>query len=130
MTSRKLRDVERYDVWLHRLLVNACYEESRRQRRWTGRIRALPVDGPAGPDPTVTVDDRDLLEHVFAKLTPAAPRGVRARTTTPGLPVATIAEVVGVPVGTVKSRLHHATRSMRAAIAIDSILETAEIWSA
>ena len=42
----KLRDVERYDVWLHRLLVNACYEESRRQRRWTGRIRMLPIDGP------------------------------------------------------------------------------------
>ena len=43
----RLRDVERYDVWLHRLLVNACYEESRRQRRWTGRVRMLPVDGPA-----------------------------------------------------------------------------------
>ena len=40
-----------------------------------------------------------------------------------GLPVATIAEVVGVPVGTVKSRLHHATRSLRAAIAVDSTLE-------
>ena len=47
-----------------------------------------------------------------------------------GLPLATIAEIVGVPVGTVKSRLHHATRSLRAAIAIDTILEPAEIWSA
>ena len=74
----KLRDVERYDVWLHRLLVNACYEESRRQRRWTSRIRVLPIDGPAGPDPTVSVDDRDLLDRAFTRLTPATPRGVRS----------------------------------------------------
>ena len=72
----KLRDVERYDVWLHRLLVNACYEESRRQRRWTSRIRALPVDGPASSDPTVSVDDRDLLERAFPTHA-ATPRGLR-----------------------------------------------------
>ena len=125
----KLRDVERYDVWLHRLLVNACYEESRRQRRWTSRIRTLPVDGPAGSDPTVSVDDRDLLERAFARLTPQH-RAVFVLHHYAGLPLATIAQVVGVPVGTVKSRLHHATRSMRAAIAVDSTLETAEIWSA
>jgi RNA polymerase sigma-70 factor (ECF subfamily) len=125
----KLRDVERYDVWLHRLLVNACYDESRRYRRWSGRIRALPVDGPAGPDPMVTVDDRDLIEHVFAKLTPEH-RAVFVLHHYAGLPLAAIAEIVGVPVGTVKSRLHHATRSLRAAIAIDTVLEPAEIWSA
>ena len=50
--------------------------------------------------------------------------------TTPGFRSPTIAEVVGVPVGTVKSRLHHATRSLRASVAIDSILDTAEIQSA
>ena len=125
----KLRDVERYDVWLHRLLVNACYEESRRQRRWTSRIRALPIDGPATPDPTVSVDDRDLLERAFSRLTPQH-RAVFVLHHYAGLPLATIALVVGVPVGTVKSRLHHATRSMRAAVAADSILDTAEIQSA
>ena len=125
----KLRDVERYDVWLHRLLVNACYEESRRQRRWTSRIRVLPVDGPASPDPTVSVDDRDLLERAFARLTPQH-RAVFVLHHYAGLPVATIALVVGVPVGTVKSRLHHATRSLRASVAVDSTLDSAEIWSA
>ncbi len=125
----KLRDVERYDVWLHRLLVNACYEESRRQRRWTSRIRALPVDGPASPDPTVSVDDRDLLERAFARLTPQH-RAVFVLHHYAGLLVATIALIAGVPVGTVKSRLHHATRSMRAVIAVDSTYDRAEIWSA
>src|SRR3954468_15068644 len=125
----KLRDVERYDVWLHRLLVNACYEESRRQRRWTSRIRVLPIDGPAGPDPTVSVDDRDLLERAFARLTPQH-RAVFVLHHYAGLPLATIAQGGGLPVGTVKSRLHHATRSMRAAVAADSILDTPEIQSA
>jgi RNA polymerase sigma-70 factor (ECF subfamily) len=125
----KLRDVERYDVWLHRLLVNACYEESRRQRRWTSRIRVLPIDGPAGPDPTVSVDDRDLLERAFARLTPQH-RAVFVLHHYAGLPLASIAEVVGAPVGTVKSRLHHATRTLRGSVAADSILDTAEIRSA
>jgi RNA polymerase sigma-70 factor (ECF subfamily) len=125
----KLRDVERYDVWLHRLLVNACYEESRRQRRWTSRIRVLPLDGPAGPDPTVTVDDRDLLDRAFTRLTPQH-RAVFVLHHYAGLPVATIAEVVGVPVGTVKSRLHYATRSLRASVAIDSIIDVAEVLPA
>ena len=127
--SRDLRDVERYDVWLHRLLVNACYEESRRQRRWTSRIRVLPLDGPASPDPTVSVVDRDLIERAFARLTPQH-RAVFVLHHYAGLPLGTISEVVGVPVGTVKSRLHHATRSLRAAIAADSITDSAEIWSA
>lgn len=125
----RLRDAERYDAWLHRLLVNACYEESRRRRRWTSRIRVLPVDGPAAPDPTVSVHDRDLLERAFARLSPEH-RAVVVLHHHAGLPVATIAEVVGVPVGTVKSRLHHATRSLRAAIAADSILGSAEIRTA
>lgn len=125
----RLRQIERYDVWLHRLLVNACYEESRRKRRWNSRVRVLPVDGPAAPDPTVSVDDRDLLDRAFARLTPQH-RAVFVLHHYAGLPVASIAEIVGVPVGTVKSRLHHATRSLRGAIAVDSILESAETWPA
>ena len=60
-----LRDPERFGPWLHRLLVNACHEELRRHRRWSTRIRALPVDGPGGPDTTVSVDDRDTLDRAF-----------------------------------------------------------------
>jgi len=125
----RLRDPERYDVWLHRLLVNACYDEARRRRRWTSRVRVLPVDGPASADPTVAVDDRDLIERAFARLTPSH-RAVWVLHHYAGLPLATIAEVVGVPEGTVKSRLYHATRSLRAAIAIDSLTDTAEFRSA
>ena len=114
----RLRDPERFEVWLHRLLVNACYEEARRYRRWSLRVRELPVDGPGGPDPTVAVDDRDALERAFLRLSPEH-RAVFVLHHHVGMPLAAIAEVVGVPTGTVKSRLHHATRNLRAAITAD-----------
>ena len=118
----RLRDPERFSPWLHRLLVNACYEEHRRHRRWTSRIRALPVDGPVSADPTVSVDDRDALDRAFLRLTPQH-RAVFVLHHHAGLPLADIADIVGVPVGTVKSRLHHATRSLRAALVADSQVE-------
>ena len=118
----RLRDPERFSPWLHRLLVNACYEEHRRHRRWTSRIRALPVDGPISADPTVSVDDRDALDRAFLRLTPQH-RAVFVLHHHAGLPLAEIADIVGVPVGTVKSRLHHATRSLRAALVADSQVE-------
>ncbi len=64
------------------------------------------------------------IEH-SARLTPEH-RAVFVLHHHVGLPLAEIADVVGVPVGTVKSRLHHATRSMRAAIVVDSQVESME----
>jgi RNA polymerase sigma-70 factor (ECF subfamily) len=105
--------------------VNACYEELRRHRRWTTRIRSLPVDGPGGPDSTVSVDDRDTLDRAFLRLTPEH-RSVFVLHHHAGLALGEIADVVGVPLGTVKSRLHYATQSLRAAIVADSQVESTE----
>jgi RNA polymerase sigma-70 factor (ECF subfamily) len=121
----RLRDPERFSPWLYRLLVNACYEELRRHRRWIAHITMLPVEGPSGADPTVEVDDREALDRAYRQLTPEH-RAVLVLHHHVGLPVADIADVVGVPVGTVKSRLHHATRSMRAAILADSQVDFLE----
>jgi RNA polymerase sigma-70 factor, ECF subfamily len=121
----RLRDPERFGPWLHRLLVNACHEELRRQRRWNARIRALPVDGPGGPDITVSVDDRDTLDRAFARLTPEH-RSVVVLHLYAGLPLTEVADIIGVPVGTVKSRLHYATRTLRAAIVADSQVDPTE----
>jgi RNA polymerase sigma-70 factor, ECF subfamily len=121
----RLRDPERFSPWLQRLLVNACYEEHRRHRRWISRIRVLPVDGPVSADPTISVDDRDTLERAFLRLTPQH-RAVFVLHHHAGLPLTDIADIVGVPVGTVKSRLHHAIRALRAAIVADGQVETTE----
>ena len=122
----RLRDPERYEPWLHRLLVNACYEESRRYRRWSSHIRALPVDGPGGPDPTVAVDDRDALERAFIGLS-AEHRTVVVLHHYAGMPLTTVADIVGIPVGTVKSRLHHATRFLRAALSVETEPDAREV---
>ena len=121
----RLRDPERFGPWLHRLLVNACYEEIRRHRRWTTNLRPLPMDGPPQPDSTVSVADRDALERAFLRLT-AEHRAVFVLHHHAGLSLAEVSEVVGVPLGTVKSRMHHATRHLRAAIVADSQLDTTE----
>jgi RNA polymerase sigma-70 factor (ECF subfamily) len=121
----RLRDPERFSPWLRRLLVNACYEEHRRHRRWISRIRPLPIDGPSSVDTTVSVDDRDALDRAFLRLTPQH-RAVFVLHHHAGLPLAEIADIVGVPVGTVKSRLHHAIRSLRAAIVADGQVESTE----
>jgi RNA polymerase sigma-70 factor (ECF subfamily) len=122
----RLRDPERFEVWLHRLLVNACYEEHRRHRRWTSHIRSLPVDGPGSPDSTIGVADRDALDRAFQRLSPEH-RAVVVLHHHVGMPLATIAEVVGVPVGTVKSRLHTATHTLRAALTADDRIEATEV---
>jgi RNA polymerase sigma-70 factor (ECF subfamily) len=121
----RLRDADRFGPWLHRLLVNACYEELRRHRRWSARLRALPVDGPSTPDSTLSIDDRDVLDRAFVRLTPQH-RAVVVLHLYAGLTLAEVADVVGVPLGTVKSRLHYATKTLRAAIVADSQVDPTE----
>src|SRR5262245_34304109 len=121
----RLRDPDRFGPWLHRLLVNACYEELRRHRRWSARLRTLPVDGPSIPDSTLTIDDRDAIDRAFARLTPQH-RAVVVLHLYAGLPLTEVADVVGVPLGTVKSRLHYATKTLRAAIVADSQVDPTE----
>ena len=113
-----LRDVDRFDAWLHRLLVNACYREARRGRRWAANVRVLPVDGPAAPDEYASVVQRDLLERGFRRLPPEQ-RAVFVFHHYVGLTQIEIAAELGVPLGTVKSRLHYATNTLRAALEAD-----------
>ena len=73
----------------------------------------------------VSVDDRDTLDRAFRRLTPEH-RTVFVLHHHAGLPLAEVAEIVGAPVGTVKSRLHYATQSLRAAIVADSQVDSQE----
>ena len=116
----RLRDAERFEVWLYRLLVNACYEEIRRNRRWTVNVRALPVEGLPDIDDMVSVEHRIALERAFATLSPDH-RIVAVLHHHAGIPLAVIAETTGIPLGTVKSRLHYATRILRGALTRDGV---------
>jgi len=116
----RLRDPERFEVWLHRLLVNACYEEIRRDRQWSLNVRALPLEGLPDADQMVSAEHRIALERAFAILSPEH-RAVAVLHHHAGIPLTLIAETTGVPLGTVKSRLHYATRILRGALMRDGV---------
>jgi RNA polymerase sigma-70 factor (ECF subfamily) len=114
-----LRDPDRFEAWVRRILVHACYAEARRRRAWTASIRVLPVDGPADSDTILAVVERDALERAFRRL-PVEQRAIFVLHHHVGLPLVEIAESLGIPAGTARSRLHYATRTLRAAIEADA----------
>jgi RNA polymerase sigma-70 factor (ECF subfamily) len=114
-----LRDPDRFEAWVRRLLVNTCYAEAKRRRTWTANVRVLPIEGPAGPDEYLTIDDRDALDRAFRRLS-VEQRAVFVLHHHVGLQLTEIAETLGIPDGTARSRLHYATRVLRAAVEADA----------
>lgn len=116
---RALRDPERFDAWLQRLLINVCIRHAARERRRVANLRVLSIEGPAAPDDLLAVADRDQLERGFRRLS-ADQRVVLTLHHFAGYAPSEIAEILGIPPGTVRSRLHNAHRAMRAALEADA----------
>jgi RNA polymerase sigma-70 factor, ECF subfamily len=114
----RLRDPDRFDAWLRRLIVNACADEGRQQRRWSTEVRMIRSE-PTSDDAASPLADRDQLERGFRRLKPEH-RTVVVLHFYVGLPVPEIADTLGIPAGTVKSRLHYATAALRAALEADA----------
>jgi RNA polymerase sigma-70 factor (ECF subfamily) len=116
---RGLRDPDRFDAWLQRLLINVCITQATRERRRTANLRVLPIDGPAAPDELLSIADRDQLDRGFRRLPPEQ-RAILVLHHYLGYEPSEIAETLGIPAGTARSRLHHAHRAMRAALEADA----------
>ena len=115
-----LRDPDRFDAWLQRLLINVCIAQATRERRRTANLRVLPIDdGPAAPDDMLSIGDRDQLDRGFRRLPPEQ-RAILVLHHFMGYQPSEIAETLGIPAGTARSRLHHAHRAMRAALEADA----------
>jgi RNA polymerase sigma-70 factor (ECF subfamily) len=114
----RLSDPDRFDAWSYRILVNACYQEARRRRDARQGLRLLAID-QAGGDPLATIADQDMLERAFARLSPEQ-RAVLVFQYYLDLDQAAIAELLEIPVGTVKSRASGARSAMRAALESDA----------
>jgi RNA polymerase sigma-70 factor (ECF subfamily) len=113
-----LRDPDKFDAWLYRLVVNACAEQGRQLRSWSQRVRPLPLE-PSISDDTGAVADREQLERGFDRLRPEQ-RAVLVLHYYSGFSAAEIAPMLGIPAGTARSRLHYATEAMRAALEADA----------
>jgi len=112
---RALRDGDRFDGWLYRLLVNACKNQLRSNRRHAMTVHVTDLNAPAGEDAFGRVADRDELEHMFAQL-PLEHRAVLVLTHYLGMSAAEVSASLGIPVGTVYSRLHYGARQARSAL--------------
>ena len=112
-----LRDVERFDAWLYRLIVRSCADIGRHRRRWRAEISILPAE-PAEPDRTSELADRDQLERGLRRLSDAQ-QTILILHFYVGLNPSETADALAIPVGTAKSRLHYAIEALRAAIAAD-----------
>jgi RNA polymerase sigma-70 factor (ECF subfamily) len=119
-----LRDPDRFDGWVHRVLTNVCIEHARRERRRAANLRVLTFEVSAVPDSLSGIADRDQLERAFGRLVPEE-RAILVLRYYLGYEPTEIAEVLDAPAGTVRSRLHHATRAMRAAVDADARTVTA-----
>jgi RNA polymerase sigma-70 factor, ECF subfamily len=113
---RAVRDPDRFDAWLNRLLVHACYREARRVRhRGIVEIRITGPDEPGDSDTQDLTAIRDLLERGFQRLTPEQRAALVAHHYL-GLPDAEAAIALDLPIGTFKSRLNRASAALRAAL--------------
>jgi RNA polymerase sigma-70 factor, ECF subfamily len=113
-----LRDPDRFDAWLNRLLIHAISDEARRHRAFSASLVVLRLE-PADADETSSVADRDQLARVFDRLS------VEHRTIVVlhhyiGFTLEEAAAALGIPRGTAKSRLHYATNALRAALDADA----------
>jgi RNA polymerase sigma-70 factor (ECF subfamily) len=108
-----LRDADRFDGWLYRILVNAAADEAKRHRRFKASLRPIALE-PAVDDFAVLAD-REQLAQGFGRLS-VEHRAVVVLHHYLGLPLAEIATTLGIPVGTAKSRYHYAMSALRAAL--------------
>jgi RNA polymerase sigma-70 factor (ECF subfamily) len=120
-----LRDVEKFDAWLRRLLMRAITDEFRRGRSHLASIAMLWVE-PSARDESEDIVVREQLDTAFRRLT-VEHRAIVVLRLYLGLSIEESASSLGIPVGTAKSRLHYATDAMRLALEADARQPSREV---
>jgi RNA polymerase sigma factor (sigma-70 family) len=118
-----LRDPASFDHWLHSLVVRACIDLIRRRKRRVIEVDVEPILQPLIHDDTGRIADRDQLDRALARLEPDA-RAVVVLHFYLDLPLPQVAAILGIPVGTAKSRLHRSLGMLRSSMAIDEVTST------
>jgi len=125
-TLPALRDPDRFDAWLRRLIVHSCIDIMRRRRHRAIEVDLTPIDVAGGGDFTSTIVDRDLVEEALRHLDPEW-RAVVVMHYFLGMPLPEVATALGIPLGTAKSRLHRSILAMRIAVDADDVSATSSI---
>jgi RNA polymerase sigma-70 factor, ECF subfamily len=116
----RLRDPDRFEAWSLRIVVRTSLDIARSDR-WHRSMRIVPSIEPSAPDAARATSIRDELDGAFRRLSPEH-RAVVVLHHHLGYSIGEIAEILGVPYGTVGSRLHHALRELRSTLTRDERL--------
>ena len=114
---RSLRDPDAWEAWLHRLMVWACYRAARKERRRTVvELRVVPDErrGETG-DHAISIAERESLAQRLGEL-PIDQRAVIVLHFYLDRPATEVAEILGIPVGTAKSRIQRGLVALRQAM--------------
>jgi RNA polymerase sigma-70 factor (ECF subfamily) len=131
--SHRFRDGSRYSTWMYQIALNLCRDRARRAKRWSRLIaqRSELPDRPAGPvagsgaDPARSVERREkatALQRALDRLPPEQ-REVLVLKEFEGLKFREIAEILGCPESTVKSRMYYGLSGVKSALAGQGITE-------
>jgi RNA polymerase sigma-70 factor, ECF subfamily len=115
---RGLRDPDRFGAWLHRLTVNACLDLARKRRGRVFEVELTQLHDAPVQDASSRVADALYVEQMLAVVEPAQ-RAVVVLHYYLDLSLPETAAVLGIPVGTAKSRLNRALAAMRITVADD-----------
>jgi RNA polymerase sigma-70 factor, ECF subfamily len=113
-----LRDPDRFEGWLRSLVARSCLDLLRRRRRRPIEVELSDTDGEVLADPTSVIADRDLLDLILRRLPPEQ-RAVVVLHYYFDLALPDVADTLGIPLGTAKSRLHRSLALMRATVGDD-----------
>ena len=120
----KLREPDRFEAWLHRLTVNACLDLARKRRRRVVEVELTPIIDLEIPDGAAAHADRELVDQVLRRLDDNG-RAIVVLHYYLGMPLSDVASTLGIPIGTVKTRLHRALGEMRLAVVPEASLAPA-----
>ena len=115
----RLRDPTRFRAWSCRIVVRTAQAESARQGRWTMRLAGAVRPAESQADHATAVAERDELERGFRRLS-TDQRAVLALKFYADRSDDQIAVILAIPVGTVRSRLYHSMRRLRAELDADA----------
>ena len=111
-----LRDPDRFEAWLRRLVARACFDVLRRRGRRPIEVEIPALFEASVADASGLFDDRELLDAALGRLQPQW-RAVIVLHYYLGMPLPEVASVLGIPLGTAKSRHHRSLEALRASVA-------------
>lgn len=112
--AAKFRGESAVKTWLYRITINCCKDLlAERARRKKIGVNEAKDDRPAAAAPDPDADERRRRVHAAVQALPLDIRALVLLCYHNGLPHAAAAEVLRIPIGTLKSRLHAALTELR-----------------